>query len=70
MKKKKAAKEARKAVVCNQPGSTNPTMFYYTEQCILAKNSTTYKRTNRQATFSKSDAIRNMRRLQHILQKL
>jgi hypothetical protein len=49
----KEAKEARKAVVCNQPG-TNPTMFYYTERCILKEDAHTYKRINRRAaTFQK-----------------
>jgi hypothetical protein len=50
---KKRSEKARKAVVCNQPG-TNPTMFYYTERCILKEDAHTYKRINRRAaTFQK-----------------
>jgi hypothetical protein len=45
-------RKARKAVVCNQPG-TNPTMFYYTERCILKEDAHTYKEPSVTATFQK-----------------
>ena len=56
-KAEKEAKEARKAVVCNEPG-TNPGMFYYTERCILKDTAHTYKRTNRRAAAFQKRAIK------------
>lgn len=51
-----AAKEARKSVVCNSPG-TNPDMFYFTERCILKEDAHQYRRRNRRAaTFQKRAA--------------
>jgi hypothetical protein len=52
--------EARKAVVCNQPG-TNPTMFYYTERCILKEDAHTYKRINRQQLRSRNEQTKSIR---------
>jgi hypothetical protein len=53
----KAAKEARKAVVCNKPG-TSPMMFYYTERCILKEDAHKYRRVNRRAASFQKRATR------------
>jgi hypothetical protein len=65
----KAAKEARKAVVCNAPG-TDPDMFYFTERCILKEDAHQYRRRNRRAATFQKRAVKEYTAIHNHMQTL